>query len=137
VCHADLCLENVVVRNGRAAAFIDFDLATPADPLFDIAVAARHWIPLRDPADIADARATTDLFRRFALFAETHLLDATQRRRLIDMLLDFLDHALHNTRRRAESGHPGYARMWADGYEGMNRRSRAWLTTHVPELSGS
>jgi aminoglycoside phosphotransferase (APT) family kinase protein len=94
---------NVVVRDGRAAAFIDFDLARPASPLFDIAVAARHWIPLRDPVDIADARATTDLIGRFRLFADTHHLDATQRDQVIGMLLVFLDHALHSTRRRAES----------------------------------
>jgi aminoglycoside phosphotransferase (APT) family kinase protein len=38
VCHTDLCLENIVVRQGKAVAIIDFDLATPADPLFDIAM---------------------------------------------------------------------------------------------------
>jgi Ser/Thr protein kinase RdoA (MazF antagonist) len=48
VCHTDLCLENVVVRDGRAATFIDFDQARPASPLFDI----------------ADARATTPGSRR-------------------------------------------------------------------------
>jgi hypothetical protein len=37
---------------------------------------------------------------------------------VIGMLLGFIDGELHSTRRRAESG---YARMWADGYEGMNR----------------
>jgi hypothetical protein len=135
VCHADLCLENVVVREGRAAAFIDFDLATPANPLFDIAVAARHWIPLRDPADIADARASTDLLGRFRLFADAHHLDAAQRGQVIGMLPAFLDNALRSTRRRAESGHPGFARMWADGYEGMNRRSHAWLLDNAHELT--
>lgn len=134
VCHTDLCLENVVVREGHAAAFIDFDLATPASPLFDIAIAARHWIPLRDPADITDARAATDLIHRFSLFADAHHLDAAQRHHLIRMLDGFLDDALHSIRRHAESGHPGYARMWADDYEGMNRRSRAWLIDHASEL---
>ncbi|MFC0437504.1 phosphotransferase [Kutzneria buriramensis] len=101
VCHADLCLENVVVRAGRAAAFIDFDLATPASPLFDIAVAARHWIPLRDPVDIADARADTDLAGRFRAFADAHDLAAAQREQVIGLLAEFLDQALDNTRRRA------------------------------------
>lgn len=136
VCHADLCMENVVFREGRAAAFIDFDLATPANPLFDIAVAARHWIPLRDPVDIADARASTDLVGRFRVFADAHHLDADQRVQVIGMLPVFLDNALHRTRRRAESGHPGFAKMWADGYEEMNRRSRAWLVDHARDLSG-
>ncbi|MCE7001967.1 aminoglycoside phosphotransferase family protein [Kibdelosporangium philippinense] len=135
VCHTDLCLENVVVRDGHAAAFIDFDLATPAHPLFDIAIAARHWIPLRDPVDIADARASTDLIGRFRLLAGAHHLNAAQREQVISMLLGFLDNALRSTRWRAESGHPGFARMWADGYEGMNRRSRAWLTDHAHDLS--
>jgi hypothetical protein len=83
VCHADLCLENIVVRQGKAVAVIDFDLATPADPLFDIAIAARHWIPLRDPAHIADARREMDLIRRFRLFTDAHRLDATERDPLI------------------------------------------------------
>jgi hypothetical protein len=137
VCHADLCVENVVVRNGRAAAFIDFDLATPCNPLFDIAVAARHWIPLRDPADIADARADTDLLARFRTFADAHRLAAAQRATVIGMLAVYLDQALDNTRRRAEEGHPGFAAMWADGYEGMNRRSRVWLAEHRRELSSN
>jgi phosphotransferase family enzyme len=37
VCHTALCLENVVVRDGRPVAFLDFEMAHPVDPLFDIA----------------------------------------------------------------------------------------------------
>ncbi|AGZ42746.1 phosphotransferase [Actinoplanes friuliensis] len=132
VCHTDLCLENVVVRDGRAAAFIDFDLALPVDRLFDIAVAARHWIPLRDPADITDARAGTDLSRRFALFADVHELSTDDRRRVVELLIGFLDVALADIREKAAAGHPGYAPMWADGYEPMNRRSREWLLSFLP-----
>ena len=32
VCHNDLCVENVVVRDGVAVAFIDFDFAAPERP---------------------------------------------------------------------------------------------------------
>ena len=135
VCHTDLCLENVVVRGGRAAAFIDFDLALPVDRLFDIAVAARHWIPLRDPADIADARAGAKLFRRFRVFTDVHGLDATDRVRVVDLLLGFLEVSLRSIAAAARDGHPGYARMWADGYEGMNQRSRDWLISHRRELT--
>jgi hypothetical protein len=134
VCHTDLCLENVVVREGRAAAFIDFDFATPADPLFDIAVAARHWIPLRDPVDIADARAGTDLIDRFGQFTDVHRLGPAQRDRVVHLLLGFLDDSLLSIRAKAEAGHPGYAQKWAEGYESMNRRSRAWLPDRRTEL---
>jgi len=134
VCHTDLCLENVVVRAGRAAAFIDFDFATPTNPLFDIAVAARHWIPLRDPVDIADARAGTDLVDRFGRFTDVHRLGPAQRDRVVDLLLGFLDDSLLSIRAQAESGHSGYAQMWAEGYESMNRRSRVWLLDRRTEL---
>lgn len=134
VCHTDLCLENVVVRDGRAVAFIDFDLAVPADRLFDIAVAVRHWVPLRAPSDITDARADSDVFGRFHRFAAVHDLTSDERRRVVDLLLGFLDIALADIRASAAAGHPGYARVWADGYEGMNRRSREWIAAHRGQL---
>ncbi len=137
VCHTDVCLENVVVRDGRAVAFIDFDLALPVDRLFDVAVAVRHWIPLRDPADIADARAGTDLFARFRRFTEVHGLDAAERDRVIGLLIGFLDVALDDIRSAAAAGHPGFAAVWADGYEDMNRRSRVWLTANRFRLAGA
>ncbi|TDP91172.1 aminoglycoside phosphotransferase family protein [Labedaea rhizosphaerae] len=134
VCHTDLCLENVVVREGRAVAFVDFDMAHPVDPLFDIAIAARHWVPLRDPAD--GHWPGVDHVRRFAVFAEAHELPGAERDRLVGMLLRFLDQALANMRAKAESGHPGFAALWADGYEDMNRRSHKWLQEHRSELAG-
>lgn len=42
LCHNDVCPENVVFRDGRAAALIDFDLAAPGRALWDIAMTARH-----------------------------------------------------------------------------------------------
>ncbi|MEV6153200.1 aminoglycoside phosphotransferase family protein [Nonomuraea sp. NPDC052129] len=136
VCHTDLCLENVVVRGGRAVAFVDFDGARPVDPLFDIAIATRHWIPLRDPVDIEDARMDADLVRRFHLFTGEHQLTGDQRDRLVGMLIDFMDWALVSLRARAESGHVGFAGLSAQGYEGMNRRSRTWLIENRYKLAG-
>lgn len=45
VCHNDLCVGNVVFRNRKAIGIIDFDFAHPADPSWDLAVAAWHWVP--------------------------------------------------------------------------------------------
>jgi hypothetical protein len=137
VCHTDLCLENVVVRGGRAAAFIDFDLALPVDRLFDVAVAARHWVPLRDPADIADARRGAALFDRFGRFTGVHGLGAVGRDRVFGLLIGFLDVSLDEIRAAAAAGHPGYAAIWAGGYEAMNRRSLAWLIAHRADLTGA
>ncbi len=74
VCHNDLCVENVVVRGSRAVGFIDFDFAAPNDPLIDIAIACRHWVPTKAPADIDDARAGCDLIARFSTMCDVHRL---------------------------------------------------------------
>ena len=37
ICHNDVCLENVVFRNGRAVALLDFDFAAPGRRTFDLA----------------------------------------------------------------------------------------------------
>ncbi|HEU0245229.1 MAG TPA: phosphotransferase [Candidatus Limnocylindrales bacterium] len=134
VCHNDLCVENVVVRDGRVVAFIDFDFAAPSDPLLDIAIAARHWIPMRDPVDIDPALSGLDQVARFRSFAAAHGLDGAGREAVIAHLGPFLDRALVAMRARAEHGLDAYVRAWEGGYAEQNRRSRAWLDAHAAEL---
>lgn len=135
VCHNDLCVENVVVRDGEVVAFIDFDFAAPADPLLDIAIAARHWIPIRDPLDVDPALGVLDQVARFHAFCAEHGLTREQRAAVVDHLGVFLDRALVSMRSRAASGLPAYVRAWEAGYEGQNRRSRAWLDAHHEALT--
>jgi hypothetical protein len=135
VCHNDLCVENVVVRDGSVVGFIDFDFAAPSDPLLDIAIAARHWIPIRDPADIDPELRGLDQVPRFRAFCDEHALDGRGRRAVIAHLGGFLDRALVTMRRRADSGIEAYVRAWAAGYEGQNRRSCEWLDRHASALA--
>jgi aminoglycoside phosphotransferase (APT) family kinase protein len=134
VCHNDLCVENVVVRDGRVVAFIDFDFAAPSDPLLDIAIAARHWIPIRDPADIDPELAGVDQVARFRAFVDAHGLDRASREAVVGHLGPFLDRALVAMRDRADRGLEAYVRAWAAGYPDQNRRSRAWLDAHAADL---
>lgn len=136
VCHNDLCVENVVTRDGRAVAFIDFDFAAPSDPLLDIAIAARHWIPVRDPMDIDPALRGLDQVGRFRAFTAEHELTGAQRVAVTGHLAAFLDRALVTMRTRAESGLEAYVRAWEAGYPEQNRRSRAWLERWASALTG-
>lgn len=135
VCHNDLCVENVVVRNGRAVGFIDFDFAAPNDPIIDIAIAARHWIPFRDPADLDPGRRAVEQRARFRAFCDAHRLSAAQRGDVVAAGLDFLDRALVSMRVRAERGEPSYVAAWDGGYPLQNRRSFDWLTKNATTLS--
>jgi hypothetical protein len=135
VCHNDLCVENVVVREGRAAAIIDFDYARPVDPLFDIAVAVRHWAPVRAPADLDELGVDVDVPTRIRTFLDVHQLERPQRQRVIEVVGGFLDRAFENVQRLARNGEEGFAAMIADGYLDQNRRSAAWLHQHRAHLA--
>jgi Ser/Thr protein kinase RdoA (MazF antagonist) len=125
--HNDLCIENVVVRDGRAVAFIDFDFAAPTDRLLDIAIACRHWVPLKHPDDLPPDWPFIDQAHRFRRFCNAHGLDPGERTRVVEFALDFLDRALVTMRAKAESGLALYAKVWESGYPEQNRRSHSWL----------
>ena len=56
VSHNDAHPANLVFRDGRAAALIDFDWAGPGSAIWDFAAAARYWAPLQDDVDVTDSR---------------------------------------------------------------------------------
>ncbi|WP_329565954.1 phosphotransferase [Streptomyces sp. NBC_01361] len=74
LCHNDVCLENVVFRDGRAVALIDFDQAAPGRPVWDVAMTAGYWVPMRDPESAAPLYPVPD---------PSHALDAPGRLRLL------------------------------------------------------
>ncbi|WP_338896203.1 phosphotransferase [Streptomyces sp. TG1A-60] len=83
VCHNDVCPDNVVFRNGRAAALIDFDLAAPGRPLWDVAMAARYWVPTLDPVSAAALYpAGLDVPARLRILADSYGLSTGERAEL-------------------------------------------------------
>jgi Phosphotransferase enzyme family len=46
LCHNDVCLENVVFRDGTATALLDFDFVAPGRPAYDLAQFARMCVPI-------------------------------------------------------------------------------------------
>ena len=134
VCHNDLCVENVVLRGGRAGAIIDFDYARPVDPLFDIAVAVRHWAPMRSPQDLHVLGIDVDVLQRFRGFLDVHELEVSQRERVVGITGRFLDRAFTNVQRLAAAGQQGFADMIAAGYLDQNRRSVDWLRANASDL---
>jgi hypothetical protein len=127
VCHNDICVSNVVVEDGRVAGIIDFDYLKPVDRLFDIAVAARHWVPLIPPGDRPQGWQDADEASRFSTFCQIHGLSREERRRTVELATEFLSNARTNVRRLADAGHPGFSALMARGYAEYNKRSVSWL----------
>lgn len=136
VCHNDLGMTNVIVdERHRVVGLIDFDYCRPVDRLFDIAVAARHWVPFGD-LDLADG-TPIDRLDRFRLLCEVHGLDRPERQRVILLAKLFLEHALRNITSLAAGGHRGFQQLLAGGYARTNQTTVQWINEHAEALANA
>ncbi|HUG61682.1 MAG TPA: phosphotransferase [Methylomirabilota bacterium] len=132
VSHCDAAPWNVVARQGRPVALIDWELAGPVDRLSEVAhtvwlnaqlhderIAARQGLPS------AERRA-----RQLRLFADGYQLAATERANLVTRLIDVAilccaDDALETKITPGSTGSLGLA--WGVAWKA---RSAAWLVRH-------
>jgi aminoglycoside phosphotransferase (APT) family kinase protein len=129
VCHNDVCLENVVFRDGRAVDLLDFDFAAPGRPVHDLAQFARMCVPVDD--DLSAARLGWNEPRRperLELVADTYGLAGGERLELLGCLDRSMRHGGEFVRRRALAGDQNFVRMLDEmgGMERYHRRSRWW-----------
>jgi hypothetical protein len=128
VCHNDVCLENVVFRNGTAVALLDFDFAAPGRPVYDLAQFARMCVPIDDSLHAGRLGwDPSDRPARLRLVTETYGLAEEGR----DELLEHLDRSMHGggafVQRRAAAGDPNFIRMLEEmGGMGRYERRRHW-----------
>ena len=129
LCHNDVCLENVVFRDGVAVGLIDFDFAAPGRRAFDVASFARMCVPIDDEVNAARLGwLPADRPARLRLVADAYGLGAQDRA----TVLDVLDHAIAQggefVRRRMEAGEPGFVAMWQEmgGSARFDRRREWW-----------
>lgn len=129
LCHNDLSLTNVVVAGTTVAGVIDWDFAAPVDPLFDIMVTARHWIPFAPPEWRIEPLSESDATRRWTLFADAHELTRADRERVISLAPLFIEQAGRNISQLAkEAGHgSGYQALIDRGYLNSVADTLAWL----------
>jgi aminoglycoside phosphotransferase (APT) family kinase protein len=127
--HNDVCLENVVFRDGEAVGLLDFDFASPGRPVWDLAAMARMCVPIDD-----DVNATrlgwepADKPARLRLVADAYGLDADGRTGLVEVLGEVMHAGGAFVRRRVEAGEQPFIEMWErmGGQERFDRRRRWW-----------
>ncbi len=133
-CHNDVCLENVVFRDGEAVGLIDFDFAAPGRRVFDLASFARMCVPVDDEINSAkNGWVPSDRPRRLRLVADSYGLNAAGRSDLIDLLAGSIAKGGEFVLRHVEAGEPGFVTMWNEmgGMERFDRR-RGWWATARP-----
>lgn len=134
LCHNDVCLENIVFRDGQAVALIDFDFAAPGRSVFDLAAFARMCVPIDDDASAQRLGwLPNDRPGRLRLIADAYGLDHEDRVELLRILDRSIQFGGEFVRRRVEAGDPGFVKMWEDmgGSERFDRRRRWWATQRV------
>ena len=136
ICHNDVCLENVVFRDGVAVGLIDFDFAAPGRPIYDVAQMARMCVPVDD--EVSAARLgwePADRSERLRLVADAYGLGGAERGQLVDALAGTIARGGEFVRRHVEAGDPNFIKMWDDmgGMERFDRRRR-WWAAHEDEF---
>ena len=127
VCHNDPNLDNVVFRDGRAVALIDFDLASPGSPIWDVACAVRLWSPLRSDAYITDARRGRTL-DRLRTFVEAYGPQSVDPDLLIGAVGANHDWLYAVIEEGAQRGNPGFADYWREAHQRV-AATRVWYRT--------
>jgi hypothetical protein len=130
--HNDVHPANLVFRDGRAVALIDFDWAGPGSAAWDFAAAARYWAPLQDDEDIADSRQGRAL-ERFRIFLEASGLTRAVRHQVAEAVVANHDWTYAIVTEAAAAGHQGFADHWRTVADSA-ARARGWCQRHQRDL---
>ena len=129
ICHNDVGPWNVVAREGRPVALIDWDLAAPAPREWDVAYALWRFVPLYETSEWGPPAGQG---RRMRVFCDAYGL--TDRHNLVD-LVDRRIRAAHDTVvARAAAGLPAYVRLVRDGHVNITEAVVSYLRRHRLDL---
>jgi aminoglycoside phosphotransferase (APT) family kinase protein len=135
--HVDITPENVVFRDGRACALIDFDLARPATRADEMFNAMMWWAPLSDPRDVDPLLQSVDVPRRARILADAYGLSGIDRERILEVAIMRTRRSWHLMKQRAQSQGGGWQRMWDEGVGDVIKRREAWLDRHAAALTAA
>ncbi|MFE6960442.1 phosphotransferase [Streptomyces sp. NPDC057696] len=144
LCHNDVCPENVVFRDGRAVALIDFDQAAPGRPVWDVALTAGYWVPMLDPESAAPlypvpgTSHASDAPARLRLLADGYGLSPRERAELPEVVEQAAEVCRAFVARRVAEKNPVYVQALRDrgGWERWDR-IQAWLDARRETFRGA
>ncbi|WP_420711358.1 phosphotransferase family protein [Streptomyces sp. NRRL F-5122] len=139
LCHNDVCPDNVVFRDGRAAALIDFDLAAPGRHLWDVAMTARYWVPMVDSESAAALYPPgLDAPMRLRVLADSYGLPARDRTELPGVIEQATEICRAFVAARVADGDPVYLQaLEARGGWARWDRMQAWLADHCQTFTAA
>jgi aminoglycoside phosphotransferase (APT) family kinase protein len=87
--HGDFFWTNVIFRDGRPVALIDWEIARPMTRTLEVALAATYWAGLRIDSQLLEWGLPLDRRgERLRLLCDSYGLDRRQRSTLLDELIE-------------------------------------------------
>jgi thiamine kinase-like enzyme len=131
ICHNDVFPENVVFRDGRVVALIDFAMAAPGRAFWDVAIAAQEWAPLYAPATRLHHSPDLDSLARLKLLATAYGVGADEAAELVDVIFAERAQSIGHVRDEIAGGNPVWSGFWQQT-RGEERAAAddAWLAQH-------
>lgn len=130
ICHNDLCLENLVVRDGEVVGILDLEFAAPGRRTHDVADLARYLGPMESPQRIAAMGRDPHLdpAARLRLVVDAYGLAGDDRAEVVAVLGGQIERGGRFVLDRVEAGEPAFVEMW-ESMGGMARydERRAWF----------
>ena len=127
ICHNDVCLENVVFRDGQAVALLDFDFAGPGRPIWDLAMTAGMCVPIRPPQDPLPGQGHFDPSQRLAVLARAYGAEPHECAEIVDAIIEAKTVGAAFVKRHVEAGEEGFVAMVAAQEPGAYDARLAWL----------
>jgi hypothetical protein len=128
IVHTDICPENVIVRDGRAVAIIDWEFASPGRAIWDVVSTARLCVPFVSSERRDPVFQDLDVTDRLRTFLDAYGLSAAERADFVRVLDQRRQAGERFTRRRVALGEPAFVQQWA-GPAGEQRYAteRDWV----------
>jgi hypothetical protein len=134
VSHQDYCPGNVVFRQGRPAAFIDFDLARPTTRVADLVNALFWWAPLVDPVDRPASLTDVDVPARVRVFADAYGMSREMRSQIVPIAARRTRNSTL-TMEAAAAVDPVFRRWWDEGVKDRMPRAELWLDSQADRIA--
>jgi hypothetical protein len=128
ICHNDFAPYNMVWNDGVIVGIIDWDLASPADPISDLAFTAWSFCPIHQPSDAARLGAPTDIVRRLKLLCGSYGLERSEK--LLEAIRKRMRASIDGIQAKAATGDAAFQGLIAGGHVGRMERDAQWLDLH-------
>lgn len=129
VCHNDISPYNIVHRDGRVVGIIDWDLAGPGTPSWDVAFAAWAFGPIHTAELARELGAPRDTGRRIRMLCDAYGL--TNRADLLAVVTDRMQASIDAIALFAAHGEAAFVTMIADGHVARMRSDQAVLGANI------